>query len=316
MKRWVLSGGLLTTMIILSGCMRTNEAGEPTGTFSQLMYDYLVVPAEYTLDWLNSFFGNYGFAIIILTILVRVIILPFTLKQQRSMMEQQIKMSSVKPIIDDIQADMQEATDPAEKQALQQELMAVYKENDISMVGQLAGCLPMLFQMPIFIAVLHVFRHSEAIATTTFFGIPLGEPSMVLAAVTVVLYYLQSKMMTSASATSDNDSNAPGGGAMTLMMPIMMGMISFTSPAGLALYFMVSAIVGIAQQFYINKVFKPSIQADLDERYGDKIEATRKRQSTRAKQKANTQKQAPKRPQDIKVPPTKNRRRNQGKQNR
>ena len=184
------------------------------------------------------------------------------------------------------------------------------------MVGQLAGCLPMLFQMPIFIAVFHVFRHSEAIATTTFFGIPLGEPSMVLAAVTVVLYYLQSKMMTSASATSDNDSNAPGGGAMTLMMPIMMGMISFTSPAGLALYFMVSAIVGIAQQFYINKVFKPSIQADLDERYGDKIEATRKRQSTRAKQKANTQKQVPKRPQDIKVPPTKNRRRNQGKQNR
>lgn len=87
MKRWVLSGGLLTTMIILSGCMRTNEAGEPTGTFSQLMYDYLVVPAEYALDWLASFVGNYGFAIIVLTILVRVIILPFTLKQQRSMME-------------------------------------------------------------------------------------------------------------------------------------------------------------------------------------------------------------------------------------
>lgn len=309
LKYAALSSSLLTFTLLLSGCMRLDDSGNPTGLFSELVYNYLVIPAEATLDWLASTLGNYGFAIIALTILVRVIILPFTLKQQSSMMEQQIKMARIKPIIDDIQARMKQATDPEKKQMLQAELMTVYKENDINIVGQVAGCLPIFFQMPIFIAVFHVFRSSEAIAQTEFFGVALGETSILLAGITVVLYYLQAKLMNPTPTSSDTPNPA---GGMTLMMPIMMGVFSYTSPAGLALYFMVSAVVGIVQQYYINSFFKPKIQADLDEKYGDQPTATPPSASFSTSKK--TSKHVTNTSKSTNVPPVNQKRRNAGKQ--
>lgn len=274
------------------------------------MYDYIVIPMEFVLDWLGGLFGNYGLAIIGLTVIVRLVLLPITLNQQRSMMKSQMKMSGVMPVINEIQEDLKATNDPQRKQELNEELMMVYQENDINMFGQLAGCLPIFIQMPIFIAIFHVFRHSEAVATAEFLGIQLGSPSVILALVTGGLYYVESKMM-----QQRMPSDQAGGGTMTLMMPIMMMVIAFTSPAGLTLYFFTSALVGIVQSYFLNNYYKPKIEAELKEKYGDKEVVERKRPRTnqgRPQASSNIINGQPNQP----AKKNRNRNRNAGKQGR
>lgn len=318
LKRWTLGASMLVTTLFLSGCMRLDENNQPAGFFSELMYDYIVIPMEFVLDWFGGIFGNYGLAIIALTVIVRLIMLPITLNQQRSMMKSQMQMAGIKPVIDEIQAEMKETEDPQRKQELSQELMMVYQDNDINVFGQVAGCLPLFIQMPIFIAIFHVFRHSEAIATTEFLGIQLGSPSLILALVTGGLYFIESKMMQQRMATDQ-----PGGNSMTLMMPIMMVFIAFTSPAGLTLYFLTSALVGIIQSYFLNNVYKPKIEAEMKEKYGDK-EVVERRRPQRSSVSQTSQKQAQanqfnsnaQRVNSKKNANKPGRRRNEGKQNR
>lgn len=273
-KKWLFSGSMLAVVLFLSGCMRLDENNNPDGFFSELMYDYIVVPMEFVLDWLGSVFGSYGLAIIAITILIRLILLPVTLNQQRSMMKSQMQMSGIQPIMNEIQEEMKATDDPERKQELNEELMMVYQDNGINPLSSLAGCLPLFIQMPIFIAIFHVFRHSEAIAAAEFLGIPLGSPSIILAIITGGMYYFESKLM-----QQRMPSDQPGGGTMTLMMPIMMLFMGITSPAGLTLYFLASAIVGIGQSYYMNNVFKPKIEAEMKEKYGDQKVATRRKPS-------------------------------------
>lgn len=309
LKRWLLGASMIMTTLFLFGCMRLDENNQPAGFFSQLIYDFLVVPMESILDWLGSALGNYGLAIIGLTLIIRLILLPLTLNQQRSMMKSQLQMAGIKPVMDEIQQEMRETDDPQRKQELNQELMMVYQENDINVFGQLAGCLPVFIQMPVFIAIFHVFRHSQAIANASFLGIPLDSPSVLLAIITGGLYFIESKMM-----ASRMPSDQPGGNSMTMMMPIMMVFIAITSPAGLTLYFFTSALIGIVQSFFVNNVYKPKLEAKMKEKYGDKQTVTRRPSRPQPKVKASSQIINSQTTQPRNKNKTK--RRNSGKQNR
>lgn len=141
MKKFILTSGLLATLLVLSGCMRFDvETGNPQGPLSQIVYDFLIVPLGQFLDVLADFVGNYGLAIIVFTVLFRLVLLPMTLKQQRSMIENQVKMSGVQPITAEIQAEMKATDDKAEQQALNMELMEIYRENNVGIASQLSGC--------------------------------------------------------------------------------------------------------------------------------------------------------------------------------
>lgn len=279
MKRWLLSGGMLSFAFFLSGCIRLDETGEPQGPFSAFMNDMLIIPTQRLLEWLGGSIGSFGLAIIILTIVIRLIILPIGLRQQKSMMETQVKMNAIKPVTDEIQAEMKETEDPTEKQALQAELMQIYKENDINMFGQLAGCLPLLIQMPVFLSMFFAVQHSEAIANATWLGIPLGERSLMLAIFTGLVYFAQSKFMSAGlnTAASDSDQKQPGAGMMTFTMPIMLFFFSWQSNAGLALYWLVGGFVQIGQSLLTNFYYKPKIQAELKEKNGEQKVVKRKR---------------------------------------
>lgn len=284
MKRWVLSGGMLSLLLFLSGCMRIDqETGQPAGGFSQLMYDYLVIPTQQFLEWMAQTTGSYGLAIIVLTIVIRVLILPLGMRQQRSMMEQQLKMSTIKPVTDEIQKEMKETEDPREKQELQAELMEVYRDNDMSMFGQLSGCLPMLIQMPIFIAMFHAIQNSESIAQATWLGISLGERSILLGVLTGAIYYIQTKLMH--VGMPEEQRQQQGGAAMTLMTPVMMLFFSVTGPAGLALYWFAGGFVAIAQSLLTNLYYKPKMEAELKEKHGEQKLVERKRQPKKKEEK-------------------------------
>lgn len=275
-KKFILSGGLLTTLLFLSGCMRFDqETGAPQGFLSEIVYDFLIIPLSSFLDVLANFVGSYGLAIIVFTILFRLILLPMTFKQQRSMVENQIKMGAVQPITAEIQAELKATEDPAEQQALNTELMEIYRENNISLGSQLSGCFPLLLQMPIFVAMFQVLRRSDEIANATFLGINLGETSMILAVATGLIYFLQSKLMVNAMPEEQQKT----AGSTMYITPIMMAFIGFSSPAGISLYWMMSGVFSLGQQFFNNYYFKPKIEAEVKEEVGD-LKIERKKRTT------------------------------------
>lgn len=280
MKRWLLSGGMLSIVLFLSGCMRVDQEGNPTGGFSQFLYDYLVIPTQQFIEILADFFGSYGLAIIAITIIVRIIILPLSIKQQRSTMEQQVKMEAIKPATEEIQAEMKETDDPHEKQELQQELMEVYRENNVSMLGGLSGCLPLLIQMPVFTAMFQAIRMSESIASATWLGIQLGERSIVLAVVTGILYYIQSRVMMMGMPEEQRNQSK----TMMLMNPVMILMFSITGPAGLTLYWFAGGIVAIIQSLVTNLYYKPKLEKELKEKHGD-VQVVERKKRPRKKPK-------------------------------
>lgn len=278
-KKFMLTGTLLSSMLFLSGCMRFDmDTGAPQGFLSEIVYDFLIIPLNQFLNYLGDFLGSYGLAIIIFTLLFRLILLPLTLRQQKSTIESQVKMSAVKPVTDEIQAELKATDDPSEKQALNMEMMEIYRENDINIGSQLsAGCLPLLLQMPIFVAMFQVLRRSEEIANTSFLGIELGETSIILAVITGVIYLLQSRMMIK-SMPEEQQSAA---GTTMYITPVMMFMFAVTGPAGIGLYWLASGIFTILQQLFNQMYYKPKIEATVREKMGPVKKIERKRRARR-----------------------------------
>ncbi|WP_368646071.1 membrane protein insertase YidC [Alkalibacterium putridalgicola] len=303
-KRWLLSGGMLSIVLFLSGCMRVDEAGNPTGGMSQFLYDYLVLPTQNFIEILADITGSYGLAIIAITFIVRILILPLSIKQQRTTMEQQAKMSTVKPVTDEIQAEMKETDDPKEKQELQAEMMEIYRENNVNMLGGLSGCLPLLIQLPVFTAMFQAIRMSETIQSATWLGINLGDPSIFLAALTGVLYFIQTKVMQAGMPEETRKQT----GAMMYMSPVMILIFSITGPAGLTLYWFAGGFVAIGQSLITNLYYKPKLEKEMEKKHGGKPVIKRKKRKRKTVQATETDTESK---QLNPAPSAKNRRRNQ-----
>lgn len=139
-KKLLLSGTLLSVMIFLSGCMGHDSDGNPSGT----IYELLVVPTQRVIIQLADLFGgSYGLSIIAITLAVRLIILPLNLSQSKKSIIQQEKMALIKPEMDEVQKKQKAAVTAEEKAAAQQELMSLYKDNNMSMLGGI-GCFTII----------------------------------------------------------------------------------------------------------------------------------------------------------------------------
>ncbi|MDZ4159626.1 MAG: YidC/Oxa1 family membrane protein insertase [Anaerolineaceae bacterium] len=222
--------------------------------------------------------GNFGVAIILFTILVRLITHPLTVKQLKGAAAMQDMQKNKRWL--DIQAKHKN-----EKERLAQEQMKLYKELGIN---PMASCLPTLLQFPIIIGLyqaviqalastpielLSLARHAypslvnvAAIIplNSQFLWMDLGQPERlflpflpvgipILAIVVVASTYVQSKLMQPASSSS-SDQGAMMGNMMNIYMPFLMGYLALTLASGLALYFLVSNLVGILQYALMGKV--------------------------------------------------------------
>lgn len=275
-------GLLLFVTLIASGCVRYAADGTPTGW----VYEYLGQPASHFLNWLAEIFGgSYGIAIIITTIIVNLLMLPSNLKMTRSTMISQARMKIAQPEIDEIKAEMEAETDPAEKARLNQEMMAIYKKYDIDMFGGLSGCLPLLIQMPIISAVYAAIRSSQEIKDSTFLGIHLGDQNLLIVVLVVIFSFLQGWMMQKVTPKSDNSTANQTANTMLWMNPLLLGWLTYASAAGLGLYFLTGSIFRLITQIYQNRVLRPKIQAMLDEE-AKKFENT-PRQVRKRKKAAN-----------------------------
>lgn len=182
-------------------------------------------------------FPSYGIAIILLTVAIKIIMYPLTVKQIKSMKAMQELQPKMKSLQEKYKGNPEK---------LQKEMAALYKETG---VNPLSGCLPLLVQMPFLIAIFFAIREYQYDpAFQGFLWLPnLAEPdpTYILPVLSAATTYFQSKQ----TMTDNSQQNK----MMLIFMPVFIGYISLTFPGGLVLYWVVSNIIQIAQQWWMNK---------------------------------------------------------------
>lgn len=248
---------MLSALLFLTGCVQTKN-GQPTG--EGWVYNILVKPMSAAVEFFANNLGfGFGVAIILVTIIVRLLILPLGLNQAYKSSYMQEKMRYLKPVLEPIQNKLKNATTNEEKMAAQSELMAAQKQNGVNMFGSM-GCLPLLIQMPFFSALFYAARYTKGISTATFLGIDLGKSSLVLTLVAGVFYFVQSYL----STIGIDEEQKKQMKSMMFMSPLMIIFFSFTSPAGVTLYWVIGGIFGIIQQLIVTFMIKPHLKAKID----------------------------------------------------
>jgi YidC/Oxa1 family membrane protein insertase len=208
----------------------------------------LAVPMMRLLQWLYLITRNYGLAIILLTALVKALLWVPTHKGMTSMRHFQKAQAQMQPRLETLKKVYK--SDPKK---LNEETMKLYQEMGVNPV---AGCLPMLVQIPIFIALYSSLNNSFELRGAPFFliwkDLSAGDPTYVLPLLMGVSMWLQQRMTPTVNTTPEAAQQQK---IMLWMMPIMLaGMaIWFSWPVGLLIYMAVQNTLGIAQQAYINK---------------------------------------------------------------
>ncbi|WP_416175719.1 membrane protein insertase YidC [Clostridium sp.] len=198
---------------------------------------------EYLHDLVISVVPNqnlsYGIAIILMTIIIRLLILPLGVKQIRS----SLIMNKIQPEIKKLQDKYKK--DP---QKMQKEMMKLYKEKGAS---PFSGCLPLLIQWPILIALYYVFNHLNGINGIGFLWIKdLGKPDIILALLSGITTFLASWLI----MPTDNIEQASQTKKMNIGMSVFMIFISWKLKAALTLYWVVSNLIQVGQNFVIKKI--------------------------------------------------------------
>ena len=202
-------------------------------------------------DLLGKFIKNYGIVILLMTLLIKLIISPLTIKSYKS----SAKMQVLKPEIDKLNAKY-----PNEKDAMkkQQAMMELYRKAGVSPAG---GCLPMLLQMPILFA---MFRFFPASIVDFGFNVPLlGDHLSLFALLMAASMFVYSKMT---SSQMSDDPNMAGMKFMSLyLMPIMMFFICNNLSSGLSYYYLLSNLITMGMTWYIRKyvVTEDKVRADM-----------------------------------------------------
>ena len=182
-------------------------------------------------------FGSYGLAIILLTIIVKVLLYPLTVKQLKSMKA----MQEIQPELQKLQA--KHKNNP---QMLQMKMMELYKERG---VNPMAGCLPLLIQMPILMGMYYaLYNFDYGGAAPSFLWLPsLSEtdPMYILPVLAAATTLIQQKMSTMQQTQQTK--------VLMIVMPLFIGWLSLTFPSGLVLYWVTMNFVQIAQQWWINR---------------------------------------------------------------
>ena len=237
--------------------------GWMVGWFSRLV----IIPC---FDFLGRFISNYGLVILLMTIFIKLLISPLTIKSYKS----SAKMQVIKPEVDKLNAKY-----PNEKDAMkkQQAMMDLYQKAGISPMG---GCLPMLLQMPILFAMFRFFPASIELRQQKFlwaddlsaydsildfgFNIPLlGDHLSLFALLMAITMFIYSKMT---SSQMSDDPNMAGMKFMSVwLMPIMMFFICNNLSAALSYYYLLSNIITMGMTWYIRKfvVTEEKVRADM-----------------------------------------------------
>jgi YidC/Oxa1 family membrane protein insertase len=218
-------------------------------------FNIIAKPLLITMNMIHNVIPNYGVAIILLTIFIKLLFWPLGTKSYKSMNE----MKKVQPLMMELREKYKD-----DKQRMNQEVMGLYKTYK---VNPASGCLPLLAQMPIFFALYRMLYQAIELRHAPFFGwitdlsapdrlfdfnftIPMMQAPYGIPMLTLLMgasFLLQQKMTPTAGD--------PMQAKMMMLMPIFMTVLFINFPAGLVLYMFVNDIISMGQQYYIQKKF-------------------------------------------------------------
>lgn len=217
-----------------------------TGIIDYGMFAVLAKPMLWLLRFLNSIFGNWGWAIIGLTIIVRLIVLPFNAYSYKSMKV----MQKLQPEMNRIREKYKDAP-PEKKMQMNQEIMTLMRESKANPLG---GCLPMLLQLPVFLALYQVLGQSIELYRAPWIlwihDLSMKDPYYVLPVLMAITMFIQQKITPS---TMD-----PQQAKIMLWMPVIFAVFMVALPSGLTLYIFVSTLFGIIQQYFLMRDRTPA----------------------------------------------------------
>ena len=210
------------------------------GAVSQLLF--------WILKKVNAVVGNWGWAIVIFTVIIRVATWHLNTKQTISM----LRMKDFEPHQKALQAKYEKfGGDMTKKAEMQKELMALYKKNGHNPMG---GCLPMLLQMPIFLALWSMLNNVYELRHAPFFGwitdLSAKDPYYIFPVLMGASMFVQSYMTPAVGDPAQRK-------MMLVLMPVMMTFVFSSSPAGVAIYYFVFNMIGLAQTWWIMRSYKP-----------------------------------------------------------
>lgn len=241
---------LAFTTILLSACSSQATNGT-SGNNDGFFHTYFVQPFTVSIEYIAEFFhGNYGLAIILVTLIIRLVLMPLMLRQYKNQMIMKEKMDALKPEMDTIQQKLKAEKDPKKKQEIQAEMMGLYQKHGVNPLN--IGCLPILIQMPILTGFYYAIRGSEEIATHKFLWFSLGHPDIIITIIAGLIYYFQFKVSQSTMPAQQREQMK----IMGLMSPLMIVMFSFSAPAALPLYWVVGGTFLTIQTLISQKLYR------------------------------------------------------------
>lgn len=238
--KWILLIAVIAMVAVLAGCTPqgagvTTEDLKNSDSFWQSNVVYWF---SYALDTFATWFkGEYGLAVLVMVLIVRTLILPLTIKSIRSTQA----MQAIQPQLKEIQAKYK---DTPEK--VQQETMKLFQENK---VNPAMGCLPVLLQMPIYIALYNSIYGNSSLRTHDFLWLQLGSPDhlFILPLLAAITTFIQTWMMMRMNPAQQI-------GPMQLMLwvyPILIFVMSYQFPSALPLYWFYSNVYTIIQNYFL-----------------------------------------------------------------
>ncbi|MDA3078452.1 membrane protein insertase YidC [Campylobacter sp. JMF_06 NA1] len=214
-------------------------------------FTFIARPMFKFLRWIYSHVGNWGWAIVILTLIIRAALFPLSYKGMLSMN----KLKDLAPKMKELQEKYK-----GDPQKLQMHMMELYRKNGANPMG---GCLPILLQIPVFFAIYRVLLNAIELKGAEWamwiHDLSLKDPYYILPILMTALMFLQQKI----TPTSFTD---PMQEKVMKFLPLMFGVFFLMFPAGLTLYWTVNNMCSIVQQYVINKIFARQKQAQISEK--------------------------------------------------
>ncbi len=239
-KKLIVLVSLVLIITLLSGCTEINQpiTSESTGFWNQ----FVVYPLSWLMIRIGEFFGGtwgYGLSIIVITIIIRLILLPLMMKQMKSTKA----MQAIQPELEELKKKYS-SKDAVTQQKFQQAQIQLLEKYDIN---PMAGCLPLLIQLPILLGFYHAIMRTEELQGKSFLWFELSErdPYFILPILAGILTFVQQKVM-----MRDQQSN-PQMAMMLWLMPIMIIIFAWILPAALPLYWIIGNIFSIVQSYFI-----------------------------------------------------------------
>ncbi|WP_299189781.1 membrane protein insertase YidC [uncultured Campylobacter sp.] len=214
-------------------------------------FTFIARPMFKFLNWLHGYIGNWGWSIVVLTLIIRLILFPLSYKGMLSMN----KLKDLAPKMKELQEKYKD-----DKQKLQMHMMDLYKKNGANPMG---GCLPILLQIPVFFAIYRVLLNAIELKGAEWalwiHDLSLKDPYYILPIMMGILMFLQQKI----TPTTFTD---PMQEKMMKFLPLIFTVFLAMFPAGLTLYWTINNFCSIIQQYVINKAFARHKRAQVAEK--------------------------------------------------